>query len=125
MRQFSRLLVPFAVLIATAVFSCKDKDDSALACGCNGPVYKTVENADATYLGNGYFIIKNNMQGDSLLYGWACEVDTTLQKSPDENTRNYIVSADFKQSCPVNDLVFPSSTFARIDMIEVTAVREK
>lgn len=125
MRQLSRLIFPLAAIIATVVFSCKDDEDSAMACGCNGPVYKTVENAEATYLGNSYYIIKNKAQGDSLLYGWACEEDTTLQKSPNENTRDYIISANFKRSCPVNDIVFPSSVFTSVDMIEVTAIRKK
>lgn len=125
MRQLSKLIFPLAAIIATVVFSCKDDKESPLACGCNGPVYKTVENAEASYLGDGYFTIKNTTQGDSILYGWACELDTTLQKSPNESTRNYIISANFKRSCPVNDVVFPSKFFASVDMIEVTAVRRK
>jgi hypothetical protein len=125
MRQLFKLMFPLAAIIATVVFSCKDDKDSALACGCNGPVYKTVENAEASYLGNGYFTIKNTMPGDSILYGWACESDTTLQKSPDEHTHDYIISASFKRPCPVNDVVFPSKLFASVDMIEVTAVRRK
>ncbi|SKB71800.1 hypothetical protein SAMN05660293_01668 [Dyadobacter psychrophilus] len=96
-----------------------------MACGCNGPVFKTVENAEASYLGDGYFIIKNNMQGDSLLYGWACEQDTTLAKSPDQYTRDYIVSVNLMRACPVNDVVFPATMFATVDMVNVTAIRKK
>jgi hypothetical protein len=125
MHHFSRLIFLLAALIVTVIFSCKDDEDSAMACGCNGPVFRSIENAEASYLGDGYFIIRNELQGDSLIYGWACEQNTTLKKSPDQYTRDYIVSVNLMKACPVNDVVFPATMFATVDMVNVTAIRKK
>lgn len=88
-----------ALIILLFASSCKKKE-AALDCGCDGSTYAKVENAEASYLGNGYFVINKIDQHDHLTYGWACVVDTNWTKSTDPGIYNYVISGNLKNRCP-------------------------
>jgi hypothetical protein len=121
-------LYKVSVFCITLLFasSCQDKkEETLLDCGCRGPVYKTVEDEQASYLGNGYFVIGTGAGNEPLIYAWACEIDTTLVKSPNQYSRDYKISGNLKKGCPVNDIVFPIETPTVLDMLDVTAISRK
>ena len=117
-------LLFLSTLVIFAVNSCKQKDkDPSVDCGCDGPTVRTVQNVKASYLGNGYFALDQKDQHGNLTYGWACKIDTSWEKSIDQNTFGYLISADFKTYCPNPDDMFvlraPGSPF------NITAIKKE
>lgn len=79
------------------VASCKkgkvDKD-----CGCGGSTYRTIENLQARYSGNGSFAIADT--NATFFYVSACTIDKTWEVNRDEKTWNYTVSGNINRRCP-------------------------
>lgn len=90
----------FFLLIFVFSSSCK-KEKIDTDCGCSGSTYLTIQNQQARYSGNGYFVINKTDTNGSLTYGWACDIDSTWEVSTDEKIWNYTISGNLKKRCPV------------------------
>lgn len=90
----TRLCVILLFLIAN---SCK-KEKASKDCGCDGSIYRTIENLQARYSGNGSFAIEDT--NATFFYVSACTIDNTWEINQDEKTWNYTVSGNIKKRCP-------------------------
>jgi hypothetical protein len=98
MRFIAKTSFFFLFLLVFASSCRKEKVD--VDCGCNGSTAGIIENVQARYSGDGYFVINKNYTNGSLTYGWACDVDSTWEVSTDEKIWNYTISGNLKNRCP-------------------------
>jgi hypothetical protein len=89
--------IPFyLILMSISAFSCK-KEKVDEDCGCNGQTYRTLENLQARYTGDGTFAVADSIDG--YIYVSACDMDNAWEVSNDDKTWNYIISGNVKKRC--------------------------
>ena len=105
MRFFIRAPFYFIFLLFFAS-SCEREDDED--CGCDGSTYRTIENLQARYTGDGHFVAPDANSG--FLYLAACGVNGAWEVSKDNKTWNYTISGNIKMRClgPDRELAFPA-----------------
>jgi hypothetical protein len=85
----------YLIVLIFLVSSCSKDDEH---CGCDGPTYRTLENAQARYTGDGTFAVSDSVEG--YIYVSACDIDKAWEVSRDEKTWNYTISGNVKKRCP-------------------------
>ncbi|GLU52788.1 hypothetical protein [Dyadobacter frigoris] len=97
----------YFILLFFFVSSCSKGDDED--CGCDGSTYRTIENLQARYSGDGTFVVPDTNVG--FLKVSACDVDTAWEISKDEKTWNYTISGNITKTClgPNPELRLPPS----------------
>jgi hypothetical protein len=89
----------FMIVIAWVVsLSCEDKE-LPQNCGCGSSTIGTFADREASYLGDGQFVLMPLDSTGSYTFGWACQIDSTWRKSEAVDSRDYLISADWKQRC--------------------------
>lgn len=96
----------YLILLFLFTSSCTKEIDED--CGCDSSTYRTIENLQARYSGNGSFVVKDT-NGD-FLYVSACDVDHIWEINKDEKTWNYNISGNVKRIClgPNRELMLPA-----------------
>jgi len=117
MCSFFRVLF-YLILMSISAFSCK-KEKVDEDCGCNGQTYRTLENLQARYTGNGTFAVADSIDG--YIYVSACDMDNALEVSNDDKTWNYIISGNVKKRCLGLDLELPAPG----GPIQITYIKKK
>ncbi|WAC14204.1 hypothetical protein [Dyadobacter pollutisoli] len=122
MTLFSKLL-PYLTITALAFALSCNRKDPAPDCGCEGHAYKHLENAEASYLGHGGFILFDTKDTAFKIWASACEIDSSWQKSEKIGeilSRDYILSGDFKSACFMGPTLVAVPPF-----IQVTSIKKK
>jgi hypothetical protein len=108
----------FTLAALLATLSC-NKKDPVPECGCDANPFKSVKNVRASYLGEGGFKISGTDEANPNMFGYACEIDPSWQKSADPNIPDYTISGDFKSPC----LFGPTMTIV-IPHLKVTSIQK-
>jgi hypothetical protein len=96
MRFFSK--APFYYILLFLFSSSCKKEKVDEDCGCNGPTYRTLENRQARYTGDGTFAVSDSIDG--YIYVSACDLDNAWEINNDEKAWNYTISGNVKKRCP-------------------------
>ena len=104
MKKFAIISQATLVALALTFSSCKD-DDKKPDCGCDGATARTIDKANAAYVGEGYFAVEQTNQGSEkyLLAVKACgTIDASWEVAKDSATFNYTISGDVKKQCSID-----------------------
>lgn len=103
-----QITVWVASLGLLAVISCnKQEVEPPLDCGCDSDSIGYTTNMLGSYGGDktaAGFVLFDSMGVNHFLIVGLCEVNTTLENSPDSFIYNYKVSGVLKKKCPYNSI---------------------
>ncbi|ACT91982.1 hypothetical protein [Dyadobacter fermentans] len=88
------------------VLACSD-DEKKPDCGCDGATALVVRNANAAYVGNGYFSVEQTNQGNEkyrMVIQVCGEPDASWAVSADSVQLNYTISGDLKKNCMMDGI---------------------